>query len=261
MSAPTSSPPSLTPRPGSRIAIAGGCGGIGRALVADCVAADLRVTILDLPTSIERHPPPAGTRVIGVDASDEASVIAAIARLQREERALDAAVNLCGFQVAHAPVAELPSAAWDECIAGNLRAAFLLSRFWIPLLREGQEPSLVHVTSGLASYGGMGYGPYAVAKGGMNTLVRALARENAPWLRVNAVAPGYVDTAFSRGGTGRSDESQPSTMNVDAYVGTVPLARVAEPGDIAGPILFLLGPASRFMTGQIVHVNGGAYLP
>jgi 3-oxoacyl-[acyl-carrier protein] reductase len=107
----------------------------------------------------------------------------------------------------------------------------------------------------------MGYGPYAVAKGGMNTLVRALARENAPWLRVNAVAPGYVDTAFSRGGTGRSNESQPSKMNVDAYVGTVPLARVAEPADIAGPILFLLGPASRFMTGQIVHVNGGAYLP
>jgi 3-oxoacyl-[acyl-carrier protein] reductase len=88
-----------------------------------------------------------------------------------------------------------------------------------------------------------------------------LAREYAPGLRANVVAPGLVDTAFIRGGTGRSDESGAPRVDVAEYAARVPLGRVAVPEDVVGPILFLCGPASAFVNGQILHVNGGAYLP
>ena len=79
-------------------------------------------------------------------------------------------------------------------------------------------------------------------------------------MRANVVAPGAVDTAFLRGGTGRSGEDR-QPIDTTAYGAMVPLKRIAEPDDIVGPILFLLGSASRYMTGQTLWVNGGAYMP
>jgi 3-oxoacyl-[acyl-carrier protein] reductase len=251
----------LAPKPGSRVLIAGGCGGIGRALVDECLRGQLRVAVVDLAASIAAHPVPATVAAFPCDAADETSVQTAMSQVQHALGGLDAFVNLCGFRVAPLTIDAMPTELWDEAVRGNLRGAFVLSKHALPLLRQGSAPSMVHVTSGLGSYGGVGYGPYSVSKGGMNTLVRALARENAPWLRVNAVAPGYVDTAFSRGGTGRSDEAQPLAFDVAAYERAVPLGRVAAPADIVGPILFLLGSAAAFLTGQVLHVNGGAYLP
>ena len=70
-----------------------------------------------------------------------------------------------------------------------------------------------------------------------------------------------VDTAFLRGGTGRSDENEPISLNIENYVKITPLARMAVPEDIVGPIIFLLGSDSRFMTGQTLWVNGGGYMP
>ena len=253
--------PTLAPAPGSRIVIAGGCGGIGRALVIACAAAQLRVLVLDLPASLARHPPPPGVLGIAVDAGDELSVTRAFAEVAHLSTAIDGLVNLCGFKLATLTLAQTSAEIFDEGIAGNLRSAFLLSRAAVPLLQQAGGGSIVHVSSGLGSTGGVGYGPYAIAKGGMNTLVRILARENAPDIRANAVAPGLVETAFTRGGTGRSDENGSSSVDTQRYVQQVPAGRIAVPQDIVGPILFLLGPASQFVNGQILHVNGGAYLP
>ena len=87
-----------------------------------------------------------------------------------------------------------------------------------------------------------------------------LAEENAPHIRVNAVAPNAVRTAFLQGGTGRpQDES--ALLDLDAYGKALPLGRNAEPEDVVGPVLFLLGPGSAFMTGQVLHVNGGLWQP
>ena len=95
----------------------------------------------------------------------------------------------------------------------------------------------------------------------MNNLTKALALDAAPTVRVNAVGPAAVDTAFLRGGTGRSDENEAVSLNVDQYVNITPLARLAVPDDIVGPVMFLLGPDSAFMTGQTLWVNGGGYMP
>lgn len=83
----------------------------------------------------------------------------------------------------------------------------------------------------------------------------------APRVRFNAVAPGLVDTAFLRGGTGRSAEDQDAIVNLEAYRTATPLQRLALPEDVVGPIEFLLSPASSYMTGQVLWVNGGGYMP
>jgi len=78
---------------------------------------------------------------------------------------------------------------------------------------------------------------------------------------VNAVGPGAVDTAFLRGGTGRSDEDGATNLDIAGYSAMMPLKRIAVPDDVVGPVMFLLGPDSAYMTGQVLWVNGGAYMP
>jgi 3-oxoacyl-[acyl-carrier protein] reductase len=95
------------------------------------------------------------------------------------------------------------------------------------------------VNTASASRSADGFGPY---RPGVLGLTRSLAIESAPRVRVNAIAPTAVDTAFLRGGTGRSDERAPSQVDLETYVKAIPLGRVATPEDIVGPILFLLGP-------------------
>ncbi|MDX2221917.1 MAG: SDR family NAD(P)-dependent oxidoreductase [Rhodospirillaceae bacterium] len=251
----------LAPPPGSRMVVVGGCGGIGRALVTAALAAGVSVMVLDLPASIARHAPPKDVWAVTVDAADENAVASAFAQVDAAWGGLDCLVNLCGFNAEVKPAEAVDVAAWDSGIAGNLRAAFLVSRAALPLLKRAGGGSIVHVSSGIGIYGMAGYGPYAAAKGGLNALAKTLAKENAPTIRVNVVAPSLVDTAFTRGGTGRSNEDGPSAVDAANYVRNIPMARVAEPADIVGPILFLAGPASRYMTGQILHVNGGAFMP
>lgn len=240
----------------------GGAGGIGRALVAALIGQGAKVAVLDLPASLDRHQPPAGVAAHALDATDEAQVRHAFSAVQKAWGGLDALVNLAGFAAAKTPVAATPRAAWDDVMDGNLTAAFLCSQAALPLLRDGKDASIVNMSSGLAVKPAPGYGPYSVAKAGVLALTRLLAAENAPAIRVNAVAPAAVDTAFLKGGTGRGgdDANTPARLDLDAYLKTVPLARLAQPDDVVGPILFLLSPAAAYVTGQTLHVNGGLWM-
>ncbi|HPU12154.1 MAG TPA: SDR family oxidoreductase [Ottowia sp.] len=82
-------------------------------------------------------------------------------------------------------------------------------------------------------------------------------RQLAPTVRVNAVAPGVVETAFLKGGTGQREKHE--RIDPAQFAASVPLQRVAQPADIVGPLLFLIGPGSSYMTGQTLHVNGGIW--
>jgi 3-oxoacyl-[acyl-carrier protein] reductase len=120
---------------------------------------------------------------------------------------------------------------------------------------------VVQIGSGLGHFARPGYGPYAIAKAGIAALTRQMALELAPDIRVNTVAPSAVDTAFLRGGTGRSSEDAPLRLDLNAYEANIPMRRVAVPSDVTGPILFLLSDQARYITGQTLHVNGGAFMP
>lgn len=247
----------LAPPPGSRIAVVGGSGAIGRALVAAACNCDLQVGVLDLPASLEAHPPPSGCLRLELDASDESSTAAAFASLATQWPGLEGLVNLVGFSDAPTPVENFDLDSWQRIVDGNLSSAFLISKYGLNLLRQGRQPGLVHVSSTLGVRATEGYGPYAIAKAGMLGLVRMLARENAPWLRVNAVAPSAVDSEFLTGGTGRTP--RPGHLDVAAYGQQIPLGRIAVPDDIVGPILFLLSPAAGYISGQTLIVNGGLF--
>jgi len=258
MSATVFDPARLGPPAGARVAVVGGCGGMGRALVAALRATDVEVAVLDLPSSLAEHPPPPGVEAIALDASLAESVEEAFASLARRWPALDGLVNLAGFFKGYQPIADLPVALFDEVIAGNLRNHFLCARAALPLLHAGDGGSLVCVASTLATDVVANYAHYGAAKAGVVALVKGLARENAPRVRVNAVAPGLTNTAFLQGGTGRPRIFE--GISEAWYAKRVPMKRMASPEDMTGPIMFLLGPASCFVNGETLIVDGGVYV-
>lgn len=246
-----------SPRTPRRVAVLGGAGGIGRALVQQLKAQGDAVVVLDLSTSLERHA--LGVKGIAIDVCDESSVTAAFAELAGHWPAVDGFVNLAGYNSTLQPIGDMTADYFDEITGGNLRGAFLAAKAVLPIMADGG--SVVMISSGLASNVRPGYGAYSVSKAGVIAMTKVFALENAPRVRFNAVAPGLVDTAFLRGGTGRSAEDQDAIVNLDAYRAATPMQRLALPDDIVGPIEFLLSPASRFMTGQVLWVNGGGYMP
>ena len=244
-----------------RLAVLGGCGGIGRELVASARRRGLRVAVLDLAVSLERHPPGEGVLGVPIDATDVNSVSQAFNQLEKEWGALDGFVNLCGFMHDNQPLQAMPSATWNDIVDGNLNSMYIAAQAALPLLAKGEGSSIVHASSGLAQYIRPGFGAYAAAKAGVIALTKTLALENAPNVRVNAVAPSAVDTAFLRGGTGRSNENEALHVDMDTYVQAIPIKRIATPPDIVEPMIFLLSDASAYMTGQVLWINGGAYMP
>jgi 3-oxoacyl-[acyl-carrier protein] reductase len=249
----------LGPPKGARVLVAGGCGGIGREVVTALLAGGAQVAVLDLARSIAEHPVPKGARAHAVDAGDEKSVAAAFAAVAKDWEGLEGFVNLVGFSPRLAPVAAMPAAAWMDTVAGNLNAAFLLCRAAMALLKKGKDAALVNTSSGLGLRSMPGYGPYSASKAGIVSLTKTLAMENAPAVRANAVAPAAVDTQFLTGGTGR--DQRETHIDLAAYVKAIPMGRVAVAADVVGPILFLLGSGSAYMTGQVLYINGGMLTP
>lgn len=252
--------PIFTPPRGSRLAVVGGCGGMGQALVRAALALGLRVAVLDLPRSLAQAPAPEGVLGLPCDVSEEASVAAAFAQLRASWGALDTLVNLVGYTGEQVAVRDMPTAEWDGITDTCLRGMFLVARAALPLLEAGDSPSIVLTSS---TFGHRvvhsGYAPYAASKAGVVSLGKALATECAPRIRVNVVSPGVFLTPFLKGGLSR-DERQ-TGLNMDKYPQSVPLGRLGDPSEMVGPILFLAGPAASYITGQVLHVNGGIWAP
>ncbi len=248
----------MTPPAGSRLVVVGGRGGMGRALVETANALDLRVAVIDLPRAFEEYPLDDDALAVACDATDPEQVRDAFQSVGQQWGAIDHIVNFVGFTTTRVPVEEMEIDAWQEVIDGCLTSAFLVARHGIPLLRQGTAPTLVNTSS---TFGVLvrhpGYGPYATAKAGLINLTRALATECSPTIRVNAVAPGLVDTEFLDGGTGR--ERRARNLDPDAVVAGIPLGRIGRPADVVATALFLSGPAASYITAQTIHVNGGLW--
>ncbi len=244
-----------------RLAVLGGCGGVGRCLVEEAIAQGVDVVVMDLESSLERYPVPSGVSSFAVDATNPLSLRKAFSGIERNWGSMDGFVNLCGFVSETRPLSEFDYAEWQTTIAGNLTAAFLAANLAIPLLSKGSGGSLVNTTSGLAANTRPGFGAYAAAKAGVNSLTKTLALEHAPTVRVNSVAPGAIRTAFLEGGTGRTNDFSKPLVDIDAMAAATPMQRVAEPKDVVDPIMFLLSDASLYITGQILWINGGGYRP
>lgn len=246
-----------------RLVFVGGCGGIGRALVAAAVLSGDRVIVLDLPRSLEVQPPGGVEAAIALDATDPDQVANAFERTGQIWTGIDGLVILPGLLRRRQRVEEFSLAAWNEVIATSLTSTFLCVQGALPLLRNGDRPSIVTTASGLGVQSAAGYGPYSAAKAAVISLTKTLALELAPIIRVNALAPGLVETAFQHGGTGQPDldETAPPRIPAPDAARHPPLGRIALPEDLVGTVMFLLSGASAMVTGQVLHVNAGALMP
>ena len=185
------------------------------------------------------------------DLRDPADVWAMFAFVAAEWGALDALVNNAGIWVP-SPLGDFDGAVLDETLAVNVAGSFLCAAAALPLLELAADGNVVNVTSTAGQRGEAGYSSYAASKGAMIAATRSWAVELAPRVRVNSVAPGWVDTdmtAAALSGPGRNE----------ALAG-IPLGRIATPDDIAGPVVFLASPLARHVTGEVLSVNGGSVL-
>jgi len=257
----------LAPAAGARIVVTGGCGGIGRRFVEVASGLGMKLAVIDLPSAIERHTLPAGTIAIPYDARKDSAAKTAFAKLAKKwDGKIDGFIHLPGFMTPQVNLDELAPKDFDEGISVNLRSAYLALKEALPMLRANGGGAVLLVASGLATLVEKGTATYSAAKAGIIAFTKGLAKENAPNIRVNCIAPAAVDTEFLRGGTGRGgDDPKRATdkkimvkdLNMERMLTTIPLGRIAVVDDVIGPMLFLLGPGARFMTGQTMYINGG----
>ena len=158
------------------------------------------------------------------------------------------------WNVAEAPIERMSEREWDEMMASNLKSAYGVIRFAVPVMKRQGGGRIIAISSTAGQRGEAFHTHYGASKGAIISFVKGLSTELAPHnILVNCVAPGWVDTDMARPVLRRAK----SRRWVEAQI---PLGRVGRAEEIAGPIVFLASALATFMTGEIVNVNGGAVL-
>src|SRR4051794_5074675 len=193
-----------------------------------------------------------GSRVAtaACDVSDSNAVRAAVAKLADALGTADVLVNNAGL-IERADSVTLAADAWERVLDTNLRAAFVAAQSAFPAMRDSGGGAIVNVGSLSGTFGIRRAAAYGASKAGLLGLTRALALEWGPHgVRVNAVTPGYVATDFTRA---LVDDPE----RFESVRQRIPLGRWAQPHDIAGTVVYLASSLASYVTGQVVHVDGG----
>lgn len=152
-----------------------------------------------------------------------------------------------------APIEHMSEEVWDKVIDTNLKSAWACAKACVPAMKNQGSGAIVMVSSTAGQRGEANYSNYAASKGGQISFTKALSTELAPSIRVNAVAPGWIETAMVRPAFEDKDYEQ-------SVIDSIPLKRIATTDDIALSICFLLSDWSRHTTGEILNINGGSVL-
>jgi 3-oxoacyl-[acyl-carrier protein] reductase len=245
------------PAAGMRVVVTGAAQGLGRAFVIHLAAAGARVVAADVrEEALAETCARAGGEGVVPAVTDVGSpgATAALGAVAAEAfGGVDALVNNAGVVegLTRRPFDEIPDDEWDHVFRVNVKGAWLCARALVPMMREAGGGSIVNLASEAALTGSAGLAHYVASKAAVGGLTRALARELGPaGIRVNALAPGFIDTEGTRALAGGEPYDASAT----------PLDRVGEPTDLLGALTFLLSDASAFVTGQTLLVNGGRVL-
>jgi gluconate 5-dehydrogenase len=163
---------------------------------------------------------------------------------------LDILVNNAGMNI-RKPLVEIEESDWDKVLNTNLKGIFLVGQATAKQMMKQKNGKIINISSILGGIGMPSQTSYAASKGGINQLTKVWASELAPYnIHVNAVAPAYIKTPMTD--TWLQDEQRYKEI-----VGNTMVNRIGDQEDLAGPIVFLASGASNYVTGQILHVDGG----
>lgn len=246
---------------GTRVAlVTGAASGIGRAIAVALAGAGARVVLLDVDeengTAAARAIERDGGRALFLraDVSQSVDCASAVDRVVERFDRLDILVNNAGI-IRRADVVDLPEQEWDRVMAVNVKSAFLLSKFAVPVMTRRGGGAIVNIASGWGLVGGPRAAAYCASKGAVVLLTKAMAIDHGPaGIRVNCVCPGDTDTQMLR------DEARELGEPIDAFLaGSAdrPLRRIGRPEEIAQAVLYLASDAASFVTGTTLVVDGG----
>jgi 3-oxoacyl-[acyl-carrier protein] reductase len=231
----------VKPLTGKRALVTGAASGIGRA-VAEALAAEGATVI-----GLDLKPQEGNLAILGCDLADESQVISCVGEAARRMGGIDILVNNAGI-LEKCPLGAISAAHIDRMFAVNVRGAVLVAREALRHLPAGGR--IINIASELAYLGRADASIYCATKAAILSLTRSWARELAPRILVNAVAPGPTDTPLLAFETLTADQKAAETAN--------PMGRIGRPEEVAAAVVFLAGPGATFFTGQCLGANGGA---
>lgn len=242
----------------SRAVVTGAARGIGAAIAERLSEEGVAVALLDLDlASAQETAARIGDRTggatfaIGCDVSDREAIAGAMDDAVAALGGLDTLVTNAGI-TRDGFLHKLDDKSWDDVLAVHLTGTFGCLRAAAPHLRAEGPGRVVCISSVSGATGNLGQANYSAAKGGIVALVKSAARELArPQTTVNAIRPGFIDTAMTRG--------MPDAARA-ALIEAIPLGRAGRPEDVAGAVAFLVSDDAAFITGATIDVNGGFYM-
>jgi 3-oxoacyl-[acyl-carrier protein] reductase len=235
--------------------VTGGAQGLGRAIALELARKGSHLVVGDLNLEaaqrVTEEVHALGRRSLGlrVDVSNARDVSEMADRVVKEFGRIDILVNNAGIcQVV--TIEKMSEEDWDRVMAVNLKGVFLCSKAVMGVMKKQRSGRIVNMGSLAGKVGGIATGAnYSVSKAGVICFTKALARELAPYgVTVNAVAPGVIETDMTRGIT------QGDFTN---YLKTIPLGTIGSAEDVSHAVAFLVSDEARYITGEILDVNGG----
>ncbi|MDW3179512.1 MAG: SDR family oxidoreductase [Acidimicrobiia bacterium] len=226
--------------------VTGGAQSIGAAIADGLAAAGATVVVGDLQDSPD-HP------TIRLDVSDEGSVVSAVAEIVADHGQLDIVVNNAGIMF-EAPVPQQDLSSWNRMLAINLTGPMLMIKHAAPHL-AATGGAIINVGSIEGDRCNPAHAAYAATKSGVHGLTRAAAIDLGPTgVRCNAVAPGWIDTPLN---ASYVDAHPDRESVIEALAELHPIGRVGDPSDVADVVVWLASDDSRFVTGQVITIDGG----
>jgi len=231
--------------------VTGASRGIGRAIAVELARQGARV--VGTATTAEGAQAISGSGLTGkvLDVRDAAQSDALVGAIQKELGDIVILVNNAAVTRDNLAL-RMKDADWDEVMETDLKSVFRLSRAVMRGMMKARWGRIINITSVVGASGNPGQANYAAAKAGVVGMAKSLARElGSRNITVNCVAPGFIDTDMTRALT----EAQKN-----ALLAQIPLGRLGLPEDIAAAVAYLASPAAAYVTGAVLHVNGGMYM-